>query len=437
MKIRRLFWKLFFSFWLGNALMLAGVTVFIIATVESSHIQERHRQTYETIAYTVVEVHESGAIQQPKMWHKWLRNNPQFRDFKHHFAMRIIDAEENEVINIRFRKELDDDKKLIVFNIQSESGKAYRVETYKRPPPPFLREAMQRFNVLQIIAVLISSALVAGLLSWHLSRPLESLRQFSQSYSGENQDADIAAHLLARGDEIGDLARELHAMSARVQKNFANQKELLHYVSHELRAPLARLQTIAGLAEQRVPEAADFIEKIHHECHNINALIESILQYSRLEHVALARKPVALKELLEGVVLSVTRSYPEATINLRIKDNMTEKRLNIDEDRVFHALENILQNACKYGKKDSAIDFFAAREGEKLALCVENKGESLPEEALARIFEPFYRAGNKMHTDGHGLGLSIANRSIMQHNGEVRAINRGGGGLSVTVLLPL
>ncbi len=437
MKIRRLFWTLFFSFWLGNAIMLAGVTLFIIATVESSHIQERHRQLYETIASTVVEAHESGAIQQAKRWQKWLRNNHQIREFKHHFAMRIVDANENEIINIRFQKDTGDEKKRLVFVIESESGEKYRVETYKRPPPPFIREAIRRFNIMQIIAVLFSSAVVAGLLSWHLSRPLEALRQFTQSYSGDEKDNDIAAHLLARGDEIGDLARELHSMSARVQQNFSNQKDLLHYVSHELRAPLARLQTVAGLAEQRVPDSKDFIEKIHQECQNINTLIESILQYSRLEHVALVRKNVALEELMAGVVSTVGRSYPSAIINMRIHENLAGCSINIDEDRMFHALENILQNACKYGDQRSAIDFFAAKEGEQLMLCVENVGQSLSPEALARIFEPFYRAGNTMHTDGHGLGLSIANRSIMQHGGEVLASNREGGGIKVRIFLPL
>lgn len=444
MKMRRIFWKLFFSFWLGNTLVLAAVTVFVVATVESSHIRERHRQVYETIASTIIEEYEAGANLQPKLWQRLLRHNREFREFKHHFAMRIVDTNENEIINIRFRKaqvELEKEKP-VVFTLFSDSNTEYRVETYKRPTPPFIRDAMRRFNVLQIIAVLFSSGIVAGLLSWHLSRPLEALRQFSKTYSGSQADVDIGAALLARGDEIGDLARELHEMSARVQRNFSNQKELLHYVSHELRAPLARLQTIAGLAEQRVPEAADFVAKIHHECHNINALIEHILQYSRLEHVALVPSKVVLDDLMQSVVSSVKTRYPQAIIQSTVGADVQSADVVVDEDRMYHALENIVQNACKYGAKNEPIGFVAKKEGDNLILCVENNVDDaniqpLSPEALVQIFEPFYRGGNKMHTDGHGLGLSIARRVIEQHGGIIKAQNREAGGLRIVISLPL
>jgi two-component system sensor histidine kinase CpxA len=106
-------------------------------------------------------------------------------------------------------------------------------------------------------------------------------------------------------------------------------------------------------------------------------------------------------------------------------------------------VENVVRNAIRYTQEGSSVDVALTSEekagAQDAILRVSDSGPGVPPEALAKLFEPFYRLDDarERQTGGVGLGLAITERAVRFHGGRVRASNRSGGGLMIEIRLPL
>jgi len=123
-------------------------------------------------------------------------------------------------------------------------------------------------------------------------------------------------------------------------------------------------------------------------------------------------------------------------------DTEDEFLVQADPDLLRSAVENVVRNATRYTaegtKVDVRLDRLQAANGGEIMIRVLDSGPGVPGEALQKIFEPFYRLDDarNQQTGGAGLGLSIAERAIKLHGGELRASNRKEGGLEVEIRIP-
>jgi two-component system sensor histidine kinase CpxA len=113
-----------------------------------------------------------------------------------------------------------------------------------------------------------------------------------------------------------------------------------------------------------------------------------------------------------------------------------------DPDLLRSAVENVVRNATRYTAEGTTVEVRLERQqsatGEEVVVRVLDSGPGVPDEALQEIFEPFYRLDDARNrqTGGAGLGLSIADRAIRLHGGQLRASNRKEGGLQVEIRIP-
>jgi two-component system sensor histidine kinase CpxA len=123
-------------------------------------------------------------------------------------------------------------------------------------------------------------------------------------------------------------------------------------------------------------------------------------------------------------------------------DSADEFLVEADPDLLRSAVENIVRNATRYTAEGTTVDVRLERQrsasGEEIVIRVLDSGPGVPNEALQKIFEPFYRLDDARNrqTGGAGLGLSIADRAIRLHGGQLRASNRKDGGLEVEIRIP-
>lgn len=289
-----------------------------------------------------------------------------------------------------------------------------------------------------IAAAVLASLLFAALLAWYFSRPIRALRSaFEAAAAGDL--APRFGRAGKTGDELSDLGRDFDRMSARLQALMDGQRRLLHDVSHELRSPLARLQAAVGLAHQRPERVANSLERIERESIRMDKLIGELLTLSRLEASsgALRREPVDLTELLDGIVGDARFEAGQQALEVRF-DAPDCVSVPGDPDLLWSALENVVRNAAKHGAGGGVVEVNLRREGGRAVVDVCDRGPGIAAQDLGAIFQPFFRAGAAQSgVDGHGLGLAIAQRVMHAHGGEIGAANRNGGGLRVTVSLPL
>jgi two-component system, OmpR family, sensor kinase len=236
-------------------------------------------------------------------------------------------------------------------------------------------------------------------------------------------------------DEVGRLARSFDEMADRIQAARRSEKELLANVSHELRTPLARIKVALELIDAQDEAVRRRLLTIEEEVDELDRLVSDVLTASRLDLASLPLRKVAVdvQTLVEKARQRVLALDP----SLRV-DAQVEPRLMVEADEALlsRALDNLLDNARKYGV-GSPVQLEARRENGEFVLAVRDRGPGIPEEDLPRVFDPFFRGeGAPSRAPGFGLGLALARRVAEAHGGSARAVNSEGGGARIELRLP-
>ncbi|MFZ0731039.1 MAG: ATP-binding protein [Candidatus Sulfotelmatobacter sp.] len=314
------------------------------------------------------------------------------------------------------------------------------------PPGPRVFIGPRGVPITGLIIGVITSGLVCYLLSWFLTKPIVRLRTATRQLAAGDLTARTGAPGGARSDEVAGLMRDFDAMAERIEILLKAQSRLLNDISHELRSPLARLNVALGLARQREDvESADMLDRIELEASRLNELIGRILTLARLEdgEQLVPQTPVPLDELITNVTDDA--DFEAQARRCHVQTTIPEGDWGVrgNASLLHSAVENVVRNAIRYTQEGTAVEITLSREvragsGEAVVR-VSDSGPGVPADALAKLFEPFYRLDDARGrlTGGVGLGLAITERAVRFHGGKVSASNRQGGGLTIELRLPL
>jgi two-component system sensor histidine kinase CpxA len=326
---------------------------------------------------------------------------------------------------------------LVARPVVSTKGQRYMYVAYM-PRPPF-QPAYQTLG-LRLLVVLVIGGIFCFWLARYLTTPLLKLRTTTNELAEGNLGARVGTKLSKRRDEVGQLGRDFNVMAERLESMVKAQQRLLGDISHELRSPLARLGVALGLARQRSDaEASGALDRIERESDNLNEMISQLLTLTRLESGTDVRKrtDVDLAALVREVADDAdfeARSQNRA-VQVVSSDNCW---INGVEELLRSAVENVVRNAVRYTREGTAVEVALRKQNggsdNFAVISVRDRGNGVPEEALDKIFRPFYRtedARDRQSGGGTGLGLAITERAVRMHGGSVQAANAAGGGLSV------
>jgi len=323
-------------------------------------------------------------------------------------------------------------------------GKRYTL-ILERAPGPGAFFGPHDIPGLGILIAVVSSGLVCYLLAWSMARPVTRLRQAAQRLAMGDLTARAGApEGSRRRDELAELLRDFDRMAERIEVLVESQGRLLKDVSHELRSPLARLNVALGLARQKAnPEVEGSLNRIETEAERLNLLIQRLLTISRLESGAdgFHKTRLALLDLVKLVAHDAEYENPGRECKV-IANSEDEIWVEGDADLLRSAIENVIRNAIRYTANGTVVEIRLERQpaakGDEAVVRVLDSGPGVPNEALEKIFQPFYRVDDARNrqTGGAGLGLSIADRAVRLHGGLLRASNRPEGGLEVEIRIP-
>ena len=278
-----------------------------------------------------------------------------------------------------------------------------------------------------------AAILLCYCLALYLTSPVRALQKAVERFGHGDLAARAPTH---RRDELGRLAAAFNRMAGRIETLMAAERRLLLDISHELRSPLARLGVAVELARSGDDRDAA-LNRIQKESDRLNSLVGQLLQVTRAEGdpSSLRADPIRLDELVQQLVED---AHIEADARgCRIEYN-TREPLTVegDPELLRRSIENVLRNAIRYSPRDSAIEISVRRAGGNAEVRVRDHGPGVPEEALGRLFDAFYRVetDRNRNSGGIGLGLSIARRAIELHKGTIQARNANPG-LEVTLTL--
>lgn len=241
-----------------------------------------------------------------------------------------------------------------------------------------------------------------------------------------------------RPDEVGQLARAFDQMAERLEKLIISERQLLGDISHELRSPLARLKFAVKLA-RTAPDPQSALDRIERDIDRISTLVADIVEVTFVEGDPALRgaEDVLIGDLVEEVIRDCSVEAEARRCRISLTGGIASHVLG-SREMLRRAIENVLRNAIRYAPEGTAVEVSTFEADRSAVIIVRDHGPGVPDQALARIFDPFYRVeeARDKNSGGSGLGLSIARRAVQAHHGSIEAENVHPG-LRVRIALPL
>lgn len=292
--------------------------------------------------------------------------------------------------------------------------------------------------VAAAIAIVLALA-TAGLVARGILRPVDSGSQAAARIAA----GDLSARLPARGaDEFARFAAEFNRMAdslastvARLEQSESQNRRFVADVSHELRTPLTALVAEASIIEAGLdhlpPDARRAAELLVADVRRLRVLVDDLMELSRFDARAenAELEPIDLRSAVGSIVAS---RLPSAELLL------PDEPVVVDADirRLDRIVGNLLDNA-RHHAPDSPVEVSVGREGAHAHVRVADHGPGVSGDAVAHLFDRFYKADASRHGGSSGLGLAIAAEHAALLGGELAATNRPGGGLVVALSLPV
>src|SRR6185312_3799303 len=266
---------------------------------------------------------------------------------------------------------------------------------------------------------------------------------------------DVQATVVAMDPPLADGGRAVIVLSDRTRERVMERMraDFVANVSHELRTPLASLigftETLRGSAADDPPAQQRFLAIMAEQGARMNRLIDDLLSLSRIElneHQPPSEQ-LDLRALVTRLVSGLEPRFAQrkATLELRIADDLPT--IPGDGDQMSQVLQNLLDNAVKYGREGGTVRLNAARaepgthwpNRPGIVVSVADQGMGIPPEHIPRLTERFYRVdkGRSRAIGGTGLGLAIVKHIVNRHRGQLLIESEVNAGTTVSVWLPL
>lgn len=314
------------------------------------------------------------------------------------------------------------------------------------PKRPFLKLLLSPGEWTVLLPALV---LVAGLVCYWLARYLTEPITRLRWLTGSLADGDLHVRVedlsqFQHSEELQGLASDFNRMAQRIQTLLDQQSQFLWDISHELRTPLTRIALAAGLTRQRLsgPVPEEFA-RIDRELERVNDLIGRVLTMARLESGAALdhTEVVDLPPLIDEVARDAALEADACGVTIRVRTDRVGEPARVTGTRELLriAVENVVRNALRHSPRRSVVTLDMERQARTAAVIIRDQGPGVGEADLPRLFDPFFRTADAraQHPDGTGLGLAMTRRIVERHGGTVAAGKNDGGGLVITVTLPL
>ncbi len=291
-----------------------------------------------------------------------------------------------------------------------------------RTPPPAPVSAWQARTSLWFGI----SALAMLPFAWGFARRLtRPIRNFADAVERLDHDRDAPPVPVEGPAELQLTALALNAMHERLRATMRERTAMIGAIAHDLRTPLARIAF-------RIEAAPDKIRApVQADIEQMRQMVAATIGFLRGDAGTGERRPVDLAAIARRLAGEATDTGSIVAIA-----EIDRAVVNGDRSALERLVQNLIDNAVKYA---GGAELLVRHTSDRARVTVADRGPGIPEAELDRMFEPFERhePSRSRSTGGLGLGLAIARSIALAHGGSISAQNREGGGLEVTLDLPL
>ena len=324
-----------------------------------------------------------------------------------------------------------------------------------------IQETKEDFLLRSVIAttiIILLSSVCTYFLTKKTLTPLQKLTSEVSQIQAQNLSTQLAVP--NSKDEIAQLTSSFNEMLARLDNAFSTQKQFSANAAHELRTPLAVLQTNLEVFEKKQePEMVEYRQlftMIKEQTARLSQLVGTLLDMTNLKSVP-RTDHVSLEELVDEVFCDLDPVAEKAGISIHFDDSSSQdwhtdvhtpdaSALNNNIRNItgsyvllYRAVYNLVENAIKYNRPNGSVTVSVREQNGQAMILVKDTGIGISPENQKKIFDPFFRVDKSRSRamGGAGLGLALVDSIAREHGGSVKVLESNEKGSIIALMLPV
>lgn len=309
-----------------------------------------------------------------------------------------------------------------------------------------IQETKEDFLLRSVIAttiIILLSSVCTYFLTKKTLTPLQKLASEVSQIQAQNLSTQLAVP--NSKDEIAQLTSSFNEMLARLDNAFSTQKQFSANAAHELRTPLAVLQTNLEVFEKKQePEMVEYRQlftMIKEQTARLSQLVGTLLDMTNLKSVPRTDQ-VTLEELVDEVFCDLDPVAEKAGISIHFNNSANQdSHTDVTGSYVllYRAVYNLVENAIKYNRPHGSVSVSVKQENGQAMVLVTDTGIGISPENQKKIFDPFFRVDKSRSRamGGAGLGLALVDSIAREHGGSVKVLESNEKGSIIALMLPV
>ncbi len=309
-----------------------------------------------------------------------------------------------------------------------------------------IQETKEAFLLRSVIAttiIILLSSVCTYFLTKKALTPLQKLTSEVSQIQAQNLSTQLPVP--NSKDEIAQLTSSFNEMLTRLDNAFSTQKQFSANAAHELRTPLAVLQTNLEVFEKKQePEIVEYRQlftMIKEQTARLSQLVGTLLDMTNLKSVPRTDQ-VALEELIDEVFCDLDPVAEKAGISIHFDDSSSQNsHTDVTGSYVllYRAVYNLVENAIKYNRPHGSVSVSVKQENGQAMVLVTDTGIGISPENQKKIFDPFFRVDKSRSRamGGAGLGLALVDSIAKEHRGTVKVQESSETGSTIALMLPV
>ena len=309
-----------------------------------------------------------------------------------------------------------------------------------------IQETKEDFLLRSVIAttiIILLSSVCTYFLTKKTLTPLQKLTSEVSQIQAQNLSTQLAVP--NSKDEIAQLTSSFNEMLARLDNAFSTQKQFSANAAHELRTPLAVLQTNLEVFEKKQePEMVEYRQlftMIKEQTARLSQLVGTLLDMTNLKSVPRTDQ-VTLEELVDEVFCDLDPVAEKAGISIHFDDSSSQdSHTDVTGSYVllYRAVYNLVENAIKYNRPNGSVTVSVKEKNSQVMILVKDTGIGISPENQKKIFDPFFRVDKSRSRamGGAGLGLALVDSIAREHGGSVKVLESNEKGSIIALMLPV
>lgn len=287
--------------------------------------------------------------------------------------------------------------------------------------------------VFSLILSLVIGAVMAKRLSTPISRVISTAEMISKGYFSDRTSEQSSTK------EISQLTKTINNLAETLETQEVLRKRLTADVAHELRTPLATLQShMEAMVDGIWKPDIERLKSCHEEIMRINRMVGDLQKLAKYEseNLILNKTSFDISEIIQNIIKNFEREFMRKEIDVSF---IGEKEfVYADKDKMSQVIVNLLSNALKYTQQGGRVDVTVKASADTTEISIKDNGRGIPDDDLPHIFERFYRADKSRNrlTGGAGIGLTITKAIVEAHKGKIQVQSKVDEGTEFSISLP-